>query len=345
MDVASTISLVAVAEMALPAAVAMATTTALSAALWWYHYPELAIRYIQHLGIYLAGMRVKNVRVRGLNICYAERGQRQRGGSSSMLFVHGFSVNKEMWLPIIPLLPRSQHIVMLDLPGHGASDLPDDDMNIHITGMAEFVHEFVEAIEFNEEPFHIIGLSMGGAIVGLYSALYPKDVSHLTACCPAIVTPKESPFVVQVREGNCGALLPQTVEEANQMFKMSCHSPWGLPRNSLILTAFLAARRRRQEFFSKLFTIITSEMDETSNELMQHVKEIEADCQVIWGEEDQILDVSGAEYLRQEVPKCSRVDVLDKCGHVIPIDRPLKMVELLLEFRGEENRMKRYLIL
>ncbi|ELT98558.1 hypothetical protein CAPTEDRAFT_208981 [Capitella teleta] len=320
--------------MALPAAVAMATTTALSAALWWYHYPELALQYIQHLGLYLAGMRVKNVRVRGLNICYAEKGQRS-ADSPSMLFVHGFSVNKEMWLPIIPLLPRNQHIVMLDLPGHGASDIPDDDMNIHISGMAEFVHEFVETIALNEQPFHIIGLSMGGAIVGLYSALYPKDIAILTTCCPAILTPEESPFVKQVREGNNGALLPKNVEDASKMFSMCCYRPWGIPRNSLILAVFMAARRRRQEFFTKLFTIITSEMDETSNELMQHVKEIQAECQVIWGVQDQILNVSGAEYLRNEIATCNRVDILEDCGHVIPIDRPFKMAQLLLEFRRE----------
>lgn len=86
-------------------------------------------------------------------------------------------------------------------------------------------------------------------------------------------------------------------------------------------------------------------MDEKSNELMQHVREIQAESQVIWGEQDEILDVSGAEHLQKCVLKCKRVDILESCGHVITFDRPAKLVNLLLDFRGELHKRKRYLIL
>ena len=45
--------------------------------------------------------------------------------------------------------------------------------------------QFVLVTKLNTEPFHLIGISMGGAIVGVYAALYPKDVALVTACCPA----------------------------------------------------------------------------------------------------------------------------------------------------------------
>ena len=37
----------------------------------------------------------------------------------------------------------------------------------------------------NRKPLHIIGISMGGAVAGLYAAKFPKALSKLTLCCPA----------------------------------------------------------------------------------------------------------------------------------------------------------------
>ena len=35
------------------------------------------------------------------------------------------------------------------------------------------------------EPFHLIGMSMGGALAGLYAAEYPEHIHCLTLMCPA----------------------------------------------------------------------------------------------------------------------------------------------------------------
>ena len=48
-------------------------------------------------------MRLRDVKVDGLKVRYAEKGARKAGGSPSMLFVHGFSAAKDMWLPLIPV--------------------------------------------------------------------------------------------------------------------------------------------------------------------------------------------------------------------------------------------------
>lgn len=37
----------------------------------------------------------------------------------------------------------------------------------------------------DEEPFHLIGMSMGGALAGLYAAEFPEHVHSLTLICPA----------------------------------------------------------------------------------------------------------------------------------------------------------------
>ena len=37
----------------------------------------------------------------------------------------------------------------------------------------------------SEDPLHIVGLSMGGTIAGLYAAEYPSVVDRVTMMCPA----------------------------------------------------------------------------------------------------------------------------------------------------------------
>ena len=35
------------------------------------------------------------------------------------------------------------------------------------------------------QPIHLVGLSMGGAISGVYAATYPEHVKQVTFVCPA----------------------------------------------------------------------------------------------------------------------------------------------------------------
>ena len=37
----------------------------------------------------------------------------------------------------------------------------------------------------SEDPLHIVGLSMGGTIAGVYAAEYPSVVDRVTMMCPA----------------------------------------------------------------------------------------------------------------------------------------------------------------
>ena len=46
-------------------------------------------------------------------------------------------------------------------------------------------YQFVELLKMNKKQFHIVGISMGGGIAGIYCARYPEHVDRLTLVCPA----------------------------------------------------------------------------------------------------------------------------------------------------------------
>ena len=47
----------------------------------------------------------------------------------------------------------------------------------------------------------------------------------------------------------------------------------------------------------------------------------------------QLIDASGADVLEKKLQCCAQVDVFDKCGHVVSMDRPYYMSQAILKFR------------
>ena len=43
----------------------------------------------------------------------------------------------------------------------------------------------MDAIGLSSDPIHIVGMSMGGALAGVFSAEYPHLVDRVTMMCPA----------------------------------------------------------------------------------------------------------------------------------------------------------------
>ena len=44
--------------------------------------------------------------------------------------------------------------------------------------------QFIDKICFNEEPYHLVGMSMGGTLAGLYAAKFTSEIHSLTLICP-----------------------------------------------------------------------------------------------------------------------------------------------------------------
>ena len=58
---------------------------------------------------------------------------------TTLLFLHGFTSNKESWVRVTQNLPSTWRILVLDMPGHGESSF-DPSSDYSTFGMAEKVH-------------------------------------------------------------------------------------------------------------------------------------------------------------------------------------------------------------
>jgi pimeloyl-ACP methyl ester carboxylesterase len=67
-------------------------------------------------------VRVGTTEVEGLNIFYREAG---KPGNPKLVLLHGFPASSHQYRNLIPALADKFHVIAMDYPGFGNSDMPD----------------------------------------------------------------------------------------------------------------------------------------------------------------------------------------------------------------------------
>ncbi|KAF7249961.1 Monoacylglycerol lipase ABHD6 [Varanus komodoensis] len=328
--------------------------------------PSLIFRSILWFKRQKRGVKVKHIDHEGYRFTYFSRGE--PGAQPSILMLHGFSLNKDIWLNMIKsqpqkslatppfedtetrlllfrflsaippaifsqLFPQDLHVVCLDMPGHGDTTRLLGE-SYTVAAQAKRVHQFVQCLELNKKPFHLVGMSTGGMIAGVYAAHYPSEVCCLSLLCPAgLKYPTESEFFARLREivyskdPADGTLLPVNEEQGENLLKLCLARPTTV--NMQRLKGYLDDQRPHKMFFITCFLDISSAKSRFI--LHENMRRIRAPTQIIWGREDKVFDSTGAEMLATAIHN-SQVHMLEKCGHFIALERPMKTAKLLLEF-------------
>lgn len=303
-------------------------------------WPGLLIKAYNWFWRRRLGLSVKVSDVGAFRFCYSTRGT--PGGAPSLLLLHGFSANKDMWLPVVKFLPPHLHVVCLDLPGHdGTSRTQTEDYSIQ--GQVSRIHQFVHSVGLRH--FHLVGTSMGGNLAGVYAARFPEDLCSVSLVCPAgLEPPEDTAFVKRLRELEVQkqqnqdlsqesiALIPNTVAQLQEMLDLCCYKPLNLPKQ--MMKGLLQNRLPHNPFYRHLFESISAE--DSRHSLQENLQHITVPVQVVWGQQDQVLHVSGASVIAAALPH-SQVALLDDCGHSVALERPRKLASLLCSFLSAQE--------
>src|SRR5882757_3646368 len=114
----------------------------------------------------------------GRSISYITLGE---ADGDPVVLVHGFGGDKNSWLFVQQPLSESHTVHALDLPGHGQSgkDVGDGSLDT----LASTVLGFLD--EVGAGRAHLVGHSLGGAVVAAVAARAPDRVASLTLLAPA----------------------------------------------------------------------------------------------------------------------------------------------------------------
>src|SRR5437899_2411574 len=106
------------------------------------------------------------------------------GRGPAIVFVHGLGSRAEHWLPVARTLARRHRVVLVDLPGHGASEMPEP-----LT--LERVRESLDLALAREAPTPcvLVGHSLGGLVAAAEALEHPEKLRGLVLV-EAALTPQ-----------------------------------------------------------------------------------------------------------------------------------------------------------
>ncbi len=246
----------------------------------------------------------------------------ERGKGEALLLLHGFGSDKESWNKVLNHIEAPMHIIVPDLPAWGKSTYLVDERYTP-EEQARRLDQFREAI--GVEKLHIAGISMGGFLAGTYAALFPERVLSLTLIDSAgFTSPKPSDYAKGLAEG-LNPLILKKPADVDQLFRYVFYKDQKLPK--LVKKAFYEQVAPRAEINEKLFQDLLAQ----GALLDRLMKNVQVQTQVIWGEQDRIIDVSTTEQILKLKPDAD-VHILPECGHAPVIEKAEETARLIQSF-------------
>lgn len=118
----------------------------------------------------MENMTLKHVTYKGIQLAYTATGQ-----GETIILLHGFLEDHSMWKYMIPTLANHNHVVAIDLLGHGDTECLGD---VHtMDDMADAVFAVIEQLSLNN--ITLIGHSMGGYVSLAIAENYPQYLSKI----------------------------------------------------------------------------------------------------------------------------------------------------------------------
>jgi pyruvate dehydrogenase E2 component (dihydrolipoamide acetyltransferase) len=250
----------------------------------------------------------------GRTIRYLALGE---GAGPPVVLVHGFGGDLNTWMFNQPTLASGHRTLAIDLPGHGGSDKQVGAGDV--AALADAVLAVLQALDIGRA--HLVGHSLGGAIV-LHLALHqPARVASLSLLAPAgfgpdIDTAFIEGFIAADRRKTLQPVLARLFVDAALVSRDMAEDVLRFKRldgATAALSAIAAANfpKGRQ-------TAI----------LRDRINDVGIPVQVIWGAGDAILPARHAEGL----PSPVAVHVLEQAGHMPHMERAGEVNRLLLAF-------------
>ncbi len=100
----------------------------------------------------------------------------EHGSGTPVVFLHGFTLDRRMWMRQVEFFKSSYRVIAYDSRGHGKSECPESGYS-----RQDRVRDLKRLHELLiKDRFHVVGLSMGGATALGYAIDYPETLHSLT---------------------------------------------------------------------------------------------------------------------------------------------------------------------
>lgn len=237
------------------------------------------------------------------------------GNGPPLLLIHALGANRRLWEPLFPLLAPKRQLIAVDLPGFGDSPpLPGR------PSPAEFAA--VLAAYLDEQGFAkpgLVGASLGGWIAFELALL--GHARSVTALAPAGLWPRRLSPRPDLSRRLARPLLPlleaavSTAAGRRALLSGVVGDPAALPPSQArnLVAAYLK---------SPGYAAANAAMRASR---FKRLADLEVPVTLVWGERDRLVAPP------KRLPPQVRSVVLPGAGHLLSLDRPQEVAELILQ--------------
>lgn len=245
-------------------------------------------------------------------------------GCDTLVLVHGFGADKDSWLPYARFFTRRYRVICVDLPGFGEG-VRDPDLDYTAKVQGERLQRFIEKLALGR--VHFAGNSMGGMVVkhiGIQSPKFPLSLLFMNS--GGVASQQKSQLELAVEKGE-NPLLIRSINELDDLLNLATHEPKKLP--GFMKRYMFNQMQDGFDFYNSIFWSLVE--DGGSPDLTPQLSRIEAPVLILWGEHDQLLDVSCARALNRELPNSTLV-IFNNVGHAPMMEVPARAAAEHLKF-------------
>lgn len=240
------------------------------------------------------------------------------GQGDPLLVLHGAGGNRgwRRWMSAV----AERHTVYAPThPGFGRSDAAD--WMESIDDLARFYLWFLDVMDLPKA--HLLGHSIGGWTAAEMATMHPEVLDRLVLVAPTGLKPER------------GEILDIFYHPPAELLRYTVHDPASVPEWAELFGRTaptpeeLETALRNQEMTARL----TWKPYMFNPRLPHFLPRVQTPTLVVWGREDRIVPVVCGEQYQRLLPNAT-LRVLDRCGHLPPIEQPDAFARLVLDFLG-----------
>ncbi|PYM21660.1 MAG: alpha/beta hydrolase [Candidatus Rokuibacteriota bacterium] len=239
------------------------------------------------------------------------------GRGAPLLVLHGAGANRG-WLQWIERVAEHYTVWAPTHPGFGASG--DAEWMEGVDDLARFHLWLIEAAGLGRP--HVLGHSIGGWTAAEMATMSPGSIGRLVLVAPTGLKPET------------GEILDVFFHSDAQLRDLIVHDPATVPEWPQLFgrppaPADLEMADRNREMTARL----AWKPYMHNPRLAQFLPRVTNPTLIVWGREDRIVPVECGEQYRRALPDAT-LTVLERCGHLPPIEHPEAFARLVLDFLG-----------
>jgi pimeloyl-ACP methyl ester carboxylesterase len=241
-----------------------------------------------------------------------------RGGvGKPVLVLHSVEGNPG-WLPFLDDISKNATAYAPTHPGFGHSERPD-----WLETVADLACFYLWMLqELGLERVSLIGHFLGGWVAAEMAVMCPHVVEKLVLVDAAGIRP---------REGEIADIFLLGEEETT---KMSFYDRAQVPGYAELFERELSPEERELRMRNReMTTRLCWKPYMHDRSLPWLLPRVRVPTLVVWGKEDRIIPVDSGKQYSQAIPG-SRLEVIERCGHLPHLEKPKEFVRLVLEHLG-----------